>query len=152
MGVNIGSTDHSELVQLTIDYCLAIDSSDFETLRCVFTPDAAGHLGENGQQGVEEIIDWVSRALSPLDEAQHTVSNHQVEINGDTAVMLCYVYARHIKAIASGDELYVVAGRYEDRCVHTDNGWRIAERRIVSLWEQGNRAVFRSRSDGGPSE
>ena len=43
----------------------------------------------------------------------------------------------------SGGDQYIVAGRYEDRYVRTDEGWRIAERELVVMWTAGNRDVVR---------
>ena len=35
----------------------------------------------------------------------------------------------------------MVAGRYEDRLVRTDAGWRIAHRTLTVMWTDGNVAV-----------
>ena len=40
-----------------------------------------------------------------------------------------------------GGPNYIVAGRYEDRFVRTDAGWRIAHRALIVMWMDGNRAV-----------
>jgi hypothetical protein len=140
--------DHSAIVQLTIDYCWALDTGTWDDLRSVFTPDVIADLGAGGQHGIEEIIERVSSALGPLDDSQHMVTNHQVTIDasgdspGDSATGRCYVQAQHIRNDAEGGSLYTVGGRYEDRFVRTDDGWRIAERQIVVMWTDGNRGVF----------
>ena len=130
--------DRAAIVQLTIDYCWALDTGDWDALREVFTPDAVTDLGEGGQDGIEEIISRVSSALSRLDDSQHMVSTHQITIDGDTAVGRCYLHAQHIRKVTGGSPLFVVAGRYEDHYVRTSSGWRISQRRIVSMWTDGN--------------
>ena len=40
-----------------------------------------------------------------------------------------------------GGETFVIAGRYSDRFVRTDDGWRIRERRLDRWWTAGNPAV-----------
>ncbi len=138
--------DHAAIVQLTIDYCWALDTGDWDRLRTVFTPDATADLGANGQRGVDEIIARVSAALGPLDDSQHMVSNHQITFDddGDGASGRCYLQAQHIRQNVEGEPLYMVAGRYEDRYVRTADGWRIADRRIVPMWRRGNTEVFKS--------
>lgn len=138
--------ERSAIVQLTIDYCWALDSGHWDGLRGLFTPDATADLGAGGQRGIDEIIARVSSALGPLDDSQHLVSNHQIDLDGRQATGRCYLQAQHIRAGADGGDLYTVGGRYEDRYVRTDAGWRIAERRIVPMWTAGNRRVFAGRS------
>jgi len=137
--------DRAAIVQLTIDYCWALDTGAWDDLRRVFTADAVTDLGAGGQEGIDEIIERVSSALGPLDDSQHMVSNHQVTFDpsGDGATGRCSLQAQHIKADVEGGSLYTVGARYEDRYVRTADGWRIAERRIVPMWTDGNRAVFR---------
>ncbi|MGI9596044.1 MAG: nuclear transport factor 2 family protein [Acidimicrobiales bacterium] len=139
------ATARTATIQLTIDYCWALDTGDWDALRTVFTNDAVTDLGAGGQRGIEEIIARVSSALGPLDDSQHMVSNHQIRLgsDGDSATGRCYLHAQHIRHGVEGSPLYVVAGRYEDRYVRTDAGWRIAERRIVTMWTDGNVEVVR---------
>ena len=141
--------DRDQIVQLTIDYCWALDTGAWDDLRSVFTPDATTDLGRGGQNGIEEIIQRVSSALGHLDDSQHMVSNHQLSFDentdgaDDTATGRCYLQAQHIRRGTPGGELYMVGARYEDRYVRTDSGWRISYRRIVNMWTEGNEDVFR---------
>lgn len=137
-------TDRAAIIQLTIDYCWALDTNEWDDLRQVFLPDAVTDLGAGGQNGIEEIIQRVSSALGPLDDSQHMVSTHQISFGPgpDDATGRCYLQAQHIRRAAVGGSLYTVGARYEDRYVRTDDGWRIAERTIVSMWTEGNRRVF----------
>ena len=145
---DVASADRAAIVQLTVDYCWALDTGDWDVLRRVFTDDAVTDLGAGGQRGIDEIIGRVSSALGPLDDSQHLVTNHQVRIDGDTATGRCYVHAQHIRAGADGGPLFVVAGRYEDTYARRPEGWRIVERRIVTMWTDGNPEVVRRRRTG----
>lgn len=135
--------DHRAIVQLTVDYCWALDTGAWEDLRRVFTADATADLGKGGQRGVDEIIARVSSALGPLDDSQHMVSTHQITIDGDTATGRCYLQAQHIRHDVDGSPLYTVGARYEDRYERTADGWRIADRTIVPMWRDGNPEVFK---------
>ncbi|MGA1569350.1 MAG: nuclear transport factor 2 family protein [Ilumatobacteraceae bacterium] len=135
--------DEASIIRLTHDYCWALDSGDYEALRQVFTPDCTARLGGN-QSNVDEVIARVSAALGPLDDSQHMVSTHQIRrwVDG-TVTGRCYLHAQHIRTGVAGGDQYIVAGRYEDRYVRTDEGWRIAERELVVMWTAGNRDVVR---------
>lgn len=130
--------DHHDIVQLTHDYCWALDTADWDALRTVFTPDAVTDLGAGGQTGIEEIIERVSSALSVFETTQHLIGTHQVRIDGDAATCRCYLQAQHVRP--SGAKL-MVGARYEDECVRTADGWRIAKRRIVPMWTEGEGGI-----------
>lgn len=134
--------DHHDIVQLTHNYCWALDTGDWQALHDVFTPDVVADLGVGGQNGINEVIARVSSALGKLDDSQHIVATHQIRIDGDSATCRCYLHAQHIKRDTPGGDHYIVGARYEDRCVRTADGWRIAERAIVPMWREGNEAVF----------
>ncbi|MGI9596105.1 MAG: nuclear transport factor 2 family protein, partial [Acidimicrobiales bacterium] len=103
-----GAEDRAAVIQLTIDYCWALDTGSWNDLRDVFQADAVTDLGAGGQQGIDEIIGRVSSALEPLDDSQHMVTNHQIELDGDNATGRCYLQAQHIHRHTEGGELYTV--------------------------------------------
>ena len=115
--------DRAAIIDLTARYCWALDSRNWEGLREVFLPDATAELGDGIEHGVDEIIERISGVLVPLDASQHLVANHLVTVDGD--------------------RLYLVAGGYEDELVRTPGGWRIAHRRLVVVWTEGNPGVVR---------
>ena len=71
------------------------------------------------------------------------VTNHQVQVDGDTARHRCQMQAQHVRHGADGGPNYIVAGRYEDELVRTADGWRIAHRDLVIVWTDGNIRVVR---------
>jgi hypothetical protein len=136
--------DEQAIADVAIRYCWALDENRWELLDDVFLPDATARLGNPDLlEGRDAIVARCSAALTPLDDSQHIVSNHQTVIDGDTATHRCYLHAQHIRRAAVGGPHYVVAGRYVDRCVRTANGWRIAHRDLEVMWTEGNVAVVR---------
>ncbi len=110
----------------------------------MFLPDATADLASPADLvGIEEIRTRIRTALEHLDDSQHLVGNHEVAVDGDTATHRCYLQAQHVRRAATGGPNYIVAGRYEDRLVRTDGGWRIAHRTLVVMWTEGNLAVAR---------
>lgn len=135
--------DRAAITELTVGYCWAIDSHDWQALRNVFAPGATAELGNGTEHGVEAIIERISGVLSGIDSSQHIVANHQITLDGDRAACRCYLHAQHVRKAAVRGRNYVVAGRYEDDLVRTAEGWRIAHRRLVVMWTDGNPGVIR---------
>ena len=133
--------DRQAVVDLTVTYCWALDRHEFELLRGVFLPDATARLGDTECDGIEAIIARISRALGPLDDSQHIISNHQVLLDGDRATSRCYLHAQHVRRDAEGGPNYIVAGRYEDDLERTTDGWRIRRRVLTTMWTDGNLGV-----------
>jgi ketosteroid isomerase-like protein len=129
--------DRTAIIDVTIRYCWAIDERDWDALADVFTPDAVATLGRECR-GLAEIRARIAEALSPLDDSQHMVTNHQVHVDGDTATCRCYLQAQHVRHAVDGSPNFIVAGRYEDELVRTPAGWRIARRALVVMWREGN--------------
>lgn len=126
--------DEAAIIRLTHAYCWALDTGTWDDLRSVFTPDVVTDLGAGGQTGIDEVIERVSSALSAFETTQHLVATHQIEIDGDAATCRCYLQAQHVRP--DGEKL-LIGARYEDENVRTDEGWRIARRRIVPMWVEG---------------
>lgn len=139
--------DRLEIVDLTHRYCWALDSRTWELLDDVFLPDATAELRSAPLIGRDAIRDRIRNAISRLDATQHTVSNHLVTLgidgDADRASSRTYLHSQHVRAGVEGGELYVIAGRYEDELVRTPDGWRIAFRRLVTVWSEGNLDVVR---------
>jgi ketosteroid isomerase-like protein len=136
--------DERDVVAVAVRYCRAIDTKDWPALAEVFLPDAIAYLGDDvALTGLEAITGRIRRALSHLDDSQHLVGTHHVAVDGDTATHSCYLQAQHVRWRADGGPNYLVGGRYEDRLVRTPQGWRIAERRLVVMWTDGNPVAAR---------
>lgn len=135
--------DRQAVKDVTIAYCWALDRHEFDRLSEVFLPDATARLGDEECDGIDAIIARVTRALGPLDDSQHIISNHEVAIDGDTATSRCYLHAQHVRRTADGGPNFVVAGRYEDRLERTPAGWRIRRRVLTTMWTDGNPRVVR---------
>lgn len=143
--------DHLAIVEVAVAYCEALDRRRFDDLHRVFTGDARVDDGEVVCEGVAAVIERMCGPIARLDATMHTVSNHRVTVAGDTAVHSCHLHGQHVMTGTSGGDLYVVAGRYDDRLVRTAPGWRIAERTLTRVWADGNPAVVHPRSTGAAS-
>jgi len=135
--------DRADIIDVTHNYCWALDRNEWDELDDVFLPNATALLGSHQAANRDEIKAICSNALGKLDDSQHIVATHQIRIDADSATSRCYLHAQHIWRKADGGSHYVVAGRYEDDLVRTPDGWRIAHRTLTVMWTEGNLAVVR---------
>lgn len=135
--------DRADIIDVTHNYCWALDRNQWGELDDVFLPEATALLGSHEAANRDEIKRICSNTLTKLDDSQHIVATHQIRIDGDTATSRCYLHAQHVRRAAGGGPHYVVAGRYEDDLVRTPAGWRIKHRTLAVMWTEGNLTVVR---------
>jgi 3-phenylpropionate/cinnamic acid dioxygenase small subunit len=136
-------TDREEIFDLAVRYATALDSRDWQLPRTCFLPDVVVlYEGVGEVEGYEGVEDICRRALEPLDASQHILSNFVIDLRGDEADFSCYLHAQHVKQAVEGEPLFVVAGQYTDLHRRTDEGWKIARRRLATWWTSGNPGVI----------
>jgi SnoaL-like domain len=134
--------DKQEITEACYRYGIVLDNRDWSSLSTVFTPDAeAYYLDFPPCIGYQAIEDTCRTALGALDGSQHLIGNVTVTLHGDEAESICYLQAQHVKAGIEGGDLFAIGGRYLDRFVRTDDGWRIKRRSLEAMWTGGNPAV-----------
>ena len=136
-------SDREQIIDVTHNYCWALDRNQWDELDDVFLPEATAVLGVRECADRAAIKQMCSASLTPLDDSQHIVATHQIRVDGDTATSRCYLHAQHIRRDAEGGPHWVFAGRYEDDLVRTADGWRIKHRHLIQMWTEGNPEVVR---------
>ena len=132
--------DQREIEDGIVCYGHALDSRSYGRLAEIMKPDVRVKYGEaDWLEGVEAVADYVAAALDPLEMSQHRLSSIEVKLAGDRAASKAYLAAEHVR----GGERYTVGGHYLDAWERTPAGWRIAERRLVTTWTDGNASVLR---------
>ena len=136
--------DRTEIVELLHRYATAIDDRDWARLATCFTADAVALYGPvlGRQEGIAAIEKTCRTAIEPLDASQHLVGTHEIELDGDRARARCYVHAQHTRAGMPGGDNFVIGATYFDQLVRTPDGWRIRERELRILWQEGNPRVL----------
>lgn len=141
------SSDHREVVDTLYRFAEGMDWRDWELFRSVFTDvveiDYSSH--RPGQLGMIAADEWVANArrrLTPLDATQHLMSNPRVAVNGNRANITMYVEAQHLLTRDGVTASYVIGGRYRDRLVRSDDGWRIEALTLEARWYTGDRSVL----------
>ena len=75
-----------EIEDVLTRYCYAVDDREWDLYRGLFTPDAVIDDRVTGgiQSGVEEHIEYLSRALSKVVLSQHAISTVRIDLGVNT--------------------------------------------------------------------
>jgi ketosteroid isomerase-like protein len=138
--------DAKEIVDVMNAYTTALDTQDWDLLASCFTPDGDADFGNIAGVGAldtpQAVVDLCRGALQNLQATQHLQGNYVVEVDGDSATASCYLQANHFFEGAPGGSVFTVWGKYTDRFVRTDDGWKIKHRDLRSISAGGNMNLF----------
>lgn len=126
--------DRSDVSDTLYRYCSSVDNRDWSGLRGILADDARVRYG-NGDWiiGGDTVVAMLKDATAGLVWTHHFASVYHVEVTGDEATALTY-HTSHQVAGTEPDVARVVVGRYFDRLLRTESGWRIATKAMEILW------------------
>jgi hypothetical protein len=134
-------SDRIEIDDLLIRYTASIDGKDWELLDTVFTPDAQiDYVSSGGIAGAyPEVREWLGKALAIFPMTIHSITNSQIELDGDRATGRTLVSnPMQLPKPDGGSSIFTVYAYYHDELVRTAEGWRIAVRREEQLLLDGD--------------
>jgi len=139
--------DRSAIDDLLARYAFALDLRQWDELRQVFAEDATLDYSTETNvvhSGIDEIIEYISTALSRRPGSQHLIHTTQVWSTGpDSASGRTHATAQHLAPGSTPPvslaEVYSVGCTYTDEFVRTPDGWRISRRKLMILYH-GNLA------------
>lgn len=124
--------DRRDIMASILRYCRGVDRRDAALAKSAYHADAKDDHG-HFIGPAHDFIDWLiqSHDHTGWSALQHHVTNHTVEILGDTAHGETY----YIFVGRQGDnQIQVHGGRYVDRFERRDGLWAIADRVCVYEW------------------
>jgi SnoaL-like domain len=135
--------DLAELNQLAYRYAAAVDSCDVEVFLSVFSPEAQMKTfgpGADAPFGVatghEELAGIPQAMRQRFMRTAHVMTNHLVDLDGDSASGSVLCTARHLLGNGGGGTDLVVVIRYVDRYERRGDAWLIRDREIRFLWSE----------------
>lgn len=127
--------DRVAIEALLVRYADAVDGRDEAALAGCFTADAhASFGGVVTTGGGQAIAGFLLSTLGPA-ASTHIVSNAIVEIDGDRAAVRSRAVVYGVRG--EPEQLRLRGVTYDDLCVRTSAGWRIARRVHSAQWEGG---------------
>jgi uncharacterized protein (TIGR02246 family) len=120
---------HAAIGETLARYAYAVDDGDADGVAAVFTEDGELDVG-NGVviSGRAALLEFFRNRLARYTASSHHLSNIRIQVDGDRASSVCYVYARiwPVDAAEPG-ELWA---RYSDELVCAGEAWSIERRRL----------------------
>ncbi|VVO03436.1 nuclear transport factor 2 family protein [Pseudomonas fluorescens] len=130
----IDPVDHVAIIQLYEDYNHTIDTGAAHAWSATFTLDGVFYHPVRTWRGEEELLAFFEQRESSLRasanvELKHWNSNIIIEGDDKNATATCELLVSGIRS-QDAHSIVVARGRYQDRLVRTDQGWRFLERRL----------------------
>ncbi len=128
------------IVDTITRYCTALDTSDFNLLDRVFTPDALlDYTSAGGPKGPYPVVrPWLEKSLSAFTACQHMLTNKVLSIDGETAAGRIDLYNPLVRILENGKkEVLHIGALYLDQYILTGEGWRISKRILDMVWLDG---------------
>lgn len=140
--------DIIELEQLIYRYAAAVDACDVDAFLAVFAPDARLRSYHPDTEvpfadlaGHEQLATIPNSMRNIFRCTAHMMTNHLVELDGDTANGSVLCTARHLSNDPADPAALTVIIRYVDRYERHAGAWLIADREIRFLWSERHDVV-----------
>jgi hypothetical protein len=123
-------SDIERITDVIVRYATGIDMRDWNLFRTCFTEDCKFDYGPLGVwEGAEFITQYMMLAHS--GPSLHRLTNIAINVDGNAAKARTYV-----DALVFGPVSWLCAqmtGYYEDDLINTADGWKITQRRHISV-------------------
>lgn len=125
-------SDDAEIRNVVARVALLADEGDLEEYVDLFADDALWEMPGSAIQGRENLLAGAierraAGTVGPGSNTRHVITTQAVAVDGDEAVS--DVYWQFWVNTASEPSI-ALFGRYRDRLVRTDGGWKLAHRAI----------------------
>ena len=127
-----GTQDRQAITDGLHHYCFWVDRNRPDRQVEIFADDCRVFFRQDrpigGRAAVEKVL---VAGLEKYAATHHHLSNIRIDLSGDNAAVTSYVYAwhRHVDPAEPDFHLY---GEYHDTWQRTTEGWRCAERSLLS--------------------
>jgi enoyl-CoA hydratase len=129
--------DETAIARLLFEYCRCADANDPDGLARCFTEDCVARYGPGPPSiGAAARREQAARDLALFSATSHHLSNIEIQhLDNNRVRVESAVYAWHRPR--GGAASWHLWARYQDVVIRTSRGWRIAERTLVMVGEEG---------------
>lgn len=138
--------DEAAIVRAVDAIDAAVDAKDWERVVNQFMPEVTVDFsGLTGQPRATiqatALVDGWKKALFAEKKSLHMRTNHELRMEGGTAVVTSHGYAWNQLSSLAPNDLWEVWGVYEHVLQRQADGWRVSSMRFTPTYQRGNRDV-----------
>jgi hypothetical protein len=123
--------DRQDITDCLLRYTRGVDRCDAELIESAYSPDAVDFHGVV-DGSVSDFLAYFLPQQSQRVVCQHYLTNIAIDLDGDEAH--CESYYLVLRRLEDSYETLLSGGRYADRLVRSEDGWRIVVRVVLSEW------------------
>lgn len=144
--------DKAEIIEVLNLYGFALDARAWDLFDRVFSEDVVADFGPAGASwsGLQDFKRSFAEFHQTLDNHQHTMMGHLVEVKGDEAHAFSYGNWLLVRTAAQDGPSWLGTGWYDDKLVRTKDGWRVKHRVCRLLSWTGNPRVPQPNAEHKP--
>ena len=121
--------DRAEISDVQLRYATGLDSRDWALFRSCFADEIETDFtsvfgGTPRKTTADKWTEAARRTIVGLTATQHMITNHVINVEGDTATCVAYVQARHYLPNDTGDSIQTMFGYYTNGFIRTRAGWK----------------------------
>ena len=115
--------------KILFNYAKACDEKNWLLLDDVFHESAIAIYGDHQCTGLNEIKSFLSESLRSIGDAQHLLTNIQIEVNEDNASSTSYLAALQMSNDINPMPSQVW-GQYKDNLIRDNGVWKITRKEL----------------------
>lgn len=131
--------DRMEIIDTMNRYATSVDTRDWDLFLTCYTEEMNADMVSVGfdaplDMPATAFREIIKQAVDPFDSTQHLLSNHVIDIDGESATCVSYLQAQHFSEDDTGAHTLLIGGYYANSLVRTPAGWRINKYKVVKTW------------------
>jgi hypothetical protein len=121
------------------------DAKDWKTLRAQFADEILvdfGHVKTPQLIRADDLVAWTKQTYGHMT-TQQMVTNHEVQISGETAKVVSYGCLLYRQIVTTGEDFWCLYCRYDHDLLRTEEGWKVVGIKVTPTLQHGNSALVR---------